>query len=212
MRRSAMMAAVAVAVGVTAVPASATSCAQIDPVAQLERVDAVFVGTPTTSAADDDTVVVAVTDVYKGEVPSTTPVVMEPDMGDDPPELATDQQYVFFVQDVDGALVSGVCSGTAPVDDAVLDALEAASSDRSAYRPASPTPTGAFPTPVEESEAAADPDAADGAVVVDGASDDVNAISPVLVGVVIVALVGLVVLAPGYLRRRARKDSVGPTP
>ncbi len=215
MRTTVWLAAVVMVLGLYSAPAAATSCAQTDAAEQLDRSDAVFVGTPTSSAADEDTVVVAVTDVYKGEVPSTVPVQVEPDMDVQPWAFEEDQQYVFFARGADdGALTTSVCSGTGPVDDAVLTELEAASSDRAAYRPTgpSPTPTAAVPTPVEESAAGGVTAGSGDDVVVDGSSEDVNAISPVLVGVVILALVSLVVLAPAYRRRRSRKDSVTPTP
>ncbi|MGH1565629.1 hypothetical protein [Mumia sp. DW29H23] len=194
-------------------PAGATSCAQSTVAEQVGRADAVFVGTTSPSGADEDAVLVEVSDVYKGDVPRTAPVVAEPDMGQ-PQVFASDQQYVFFVQDEDGALVSGVCSGTGPVDDAVLSDLEAATSDRAAYRPApvAPTPSAAAPEPAAPTASAAgEGTGGTDAASIDAESQQVDSPSPVVVGLIVAAVVLVVVVGPLYVRRRSRREGVGPT-
>ncbi|MBW9205254.1 hypothetical protein KV097_04800 [Mumia sp. zg.B17] len=190
-------------------PAGASSCVPTPVAEQLDRADAVFVGTVTPSGAGDDAVVVAVSDVYKGEVPRTTPVVV-PEVGP-PPSFEDDRQYVFFVEAAAGALVSRVCGGTRPVADAVLDDLEAATSDRSAYRPApvAPSPSDAGPSAVEDGGTA--DGAGGGASATPEDTSEADSPPPVLIGIVVAAVVLVVVGGPFVVRRRARRETVGPT-
>ena len=212
------MIATALVVGL-ATPAEACTCVATDLKTQAKQGDAVFVATPVEVTDDGDDLVydVRVSDVYSGTAdPVTTVRTAESDAACGA-DLELDKQYMFVGEQkrAHGDVSTTGCSGTQPISDQVIQAVEKALGPATPYRGTSGddgrdqggSGDNSSDNDGNGSSNAGDDDAeSDGTTASDSgqeSSDDGNTATYATVGVVLAVAIGASFLLP-RLRRRSR--------
>ncbi|UPK77024.1 hypothetical protein MU582_10410 [Nocardioidaceae bacterium SCSIO 66511] len=211
------MIATALVVGL-ATPAQACTCVATDLKTQAKQGDAVFVGTPVEVTDDGGDLVydVRVSDVYSGTAdPVTTVRTAESDAACGA-DLELDKQYMFVGEQkqAHGDVSTTGCSGTQPISDEVIQAVEKALGPATPYRGTSGDDgrdQGGGDNSSDNdgngsSNASGDDAASDGTTASDSeqeSSDDGNTATYATVGVVLAVAIGASFLLP-RLRRRSR--------